>query len=56
MIKVRAIVVKPAGSAQYHIRAMIGMKRSTAIVGMVEPPQLPRGDRLDSPPKNALPS
>lgn len=37
MIKVRAIVVGTGGFAQYHIRAMIGMKRSTAIVGMVEP-------------------
>ena len=37
MAAVRTIVVGAGGMARWHIRTMLGMKRATAIVGMVEP-------------------
>lgn len=37
MSKVKSIVVGTGGFARYHIRAMIDMRRTTDIVGFVEP-------------------
>ena len=37
MAKVRSIVIGTGGFARFHIDAMISMKRSTSIVGFVEP-------------------
>lgn len=42
MAKVRSIVVGTGGFARCHISAMIGMKRTTDIVGFVEPNKAPR--------------
>ena len=42
MAKVNAIVVGTGGMARWHIRSMIDMKRSTSIVGFVEPQEASR--------------
>ncbi len=42
MAKVRSIVVGTGGFARHHIRGMLGMRRSTEIVGFVEPGEASR--------------
>ena len=42
MSKVKTIVVGTGGFARYHIRTMMGMQRSTDIVGFVEPSEASR--------------
>jgi predicted dehydrogenase len=42
MTRVRSIVVGTGGFARYHIRSMMDMKRTTNIVGFVEPSEASR--------------
>lgn len=42
MAKVKSIVVGTGGFARFHIRAMLNMKRTTHIVGFVEPSEASR--------------
>lgn len=42
MVKVKAIVVGTGGFARHHLRAMLEMPKSTALVGLVEPSEVSR--------------
>jgi predicted dehydrogenase len=42
MPKITAVVVGTGGMARWHIRTMLGMRRSTALVGFVEPSEAAR--------------
>ena len=42
MPKITAVVVGTGGMARWHIRSMLEMRRSTTLVGFVEPSEVAR--------------